>query len=76
MTLVETKAKKWGNSLGIIIPKDVIEQEHIRENSTVRLLLMRDSGRGLKETFGMLKGRLRKPTQQIKDELRAELYDD
>jgi antitoxin component of MazEF toxin-antitoxin module len=76
MVLVEAKARRWGNSLGLILPKDITDSEHIRENATVRFLLVRDSSKVLKETFGMLKGKLKKPTQQIKDELRAELYDD
>lgn len=28
------------------------------------------------DTFGILKGKIKKTTQQIKDELRDELYDD
>jgi len=30
----------------------------------------------LKETFGMMKGKWKKSAQEIKDELRKELYDD
>jgi antitoxin component of MazEF toxin-antitoxin module len=76
MDVIEAKPKKWGNSLGVVLPNDVVQREHIRENVPVRLLLLKDSSRVLKSTFGMLKGKLKKPTQQIKDELRAELYDD
>lgn len=75
MNVIEAKPKKWGNSLGVVLPNDVVEREHIRENVPVRLLLLKDSSGVLKRTFGMLKGKLKKPTQQIKDELRAELYD-
>lgn len=75
MIIVETKAKKWGNSLGIIIPKNIVSQEHLKEHSKVRLLLLKDARLSLKDIFGVAKGNLRKPTQQIKDELRAELYD-
>lgn len=75
MIVVETEAKKWGNSLGIIIPKDIVSQEHLKEHSKVRLLLLKDGSKALKDMFGVAKGNLRKPTQQIKDELRAELYD-
>jgi len=73
--VVETEAKKWGNSLGIIIPKDIVAKEHIKEHSKIRLLLLKDGSKALKDMFGVAKGKLCRPTQQIKDELRAELYD-
>ena len=75
MIVVETEAKKWGNSLGIILPKDIVAKEHIKEHSKIRLLLLKDGSKTLKDVFGLAKGKLRKSTQQIKDELRAELYD-
>ncbi len=70
---IEVETKKWGNSLGVVIPSDVVEQEKLKENEKVELLLVRD-GAVLKEMFGVLKGRLKKSGQQIKDEIRAELY--
>jgi|GEM_PF-433149 len=76
MPVIEVKLRKWGHSLGVIIPKEIIEREKVRENQTIRIMLMKDSAKVLQETFGMAKGLLKKPAQQIKDELRAELYDD
>jgi len=75
MILVETEAKRWGNSLGVVIPKDVVENENIKESEKIKFLIIRDGRKVLKETFGLAKGKLKKPIQQIKDELRAELYD-
>jgi len=72
--LLETKTKKWGNSLGVIIPSEVVVREKLKENEKVELLLVRDS-RVLKETFGALKGKWKKSGQQIKDGIRAELYE-
>jgi len=74
MEVIETKVKKWGNSLGIIIPSNTIEARNIKENDNVKVLILKDSRKVLQETFGMLKGKIKKPTQQIKDELRRELY--
>jgi len=77
MVVVETKLKKWGNSLGLIIPKEVIDKENLKEEEKVRVILVnKNSSKVLRETFGMLKGKIKKPTQQIKDELRRELYND
>jgi len=72
--VIKGKLKKWGNSMGIIIPKEIIEQEKLKENQEVELLMLRDSKKVLKEMWGSLKtGR---SAQEIKDELRRELYDD
>ena len=35
MTEIEVQTRKWGNSLGIAIPKKIIDQEHLSENQTV-----------------------------------------
>lgn len=71
--MVETEARKWGNSLGVVIPREIAEKEHIRESEKVKLLIIRDGSKTLKETFGIVKGKIKKSTQQIKDELRDEL---
>jgi len=74
MVLVHVEAKKWGHSLGVVIPKDIVAQKHLREHQIVTLLIV-EKTTVLKDTFGVLKGKIKKPTQKIKDELRAELYD-
>lgn len=69
----ETITRKWGNSLGIILPKEVVEKENIKENEKIRVFIFKKKDT-LKKTFGMLKSKMKKSTQQIKDELRKELY--
>ena len=63
--------KKWGNSIGLIIPKEVVEKEGIKVEQKVSLEVkpMKNS---LAELFGKYK--TNKPTQQIKDELKKELW--
>ena len=73
MIMVETEAKKWGNSLGVIIPREIAEKEHIKESEKVKFLIIRDSSKTLKETFGIAKGKIKKSAQQRKDERREEL---
>ena len=75
MKTIETTAKRWGNSIGIIIPKEVIDKEHIKENGIVRFLIIKESDRILRETFGLAKDKIKKTAQQIKNEIRNELYD-
>lgn len=76
MTVVETKLRKWGNSFGVVIPMDVVEKEGMKEDENVRIIVVKNSREAFRKTFGMLKGRLRKSSQQMKDELRRELYSD
>ena len=65
--------KKWGNSLGITIPADVVEQEHIQPQKKITVLVFGDQQRQLKQMFGTLK--LKKPTQKVMNEL-DEGYDE
>ena len=76
MTSIEARVKRWGNSLGIIIPSHIAEANKIKENDDIKVIVIPDSKKALKETFGMLKGKLVKSSQQMKDELRKELYNE
>lgn len=71
MIEVETRARKWGNSLGITLPKDVVSHEHITANQRVHILLIKQDD-ALRRTFGGV--RWKKSAQQLKDQLRRELY--
>lgn len=73
MIMIETEAKKWGNSLGVILPKEITEKEHIKESEKIKFIIIRDGSKALKETFGIAKGKIKKSAQQIKDEIREEL---
>jgi len=46
----------------------------LKESSENEEQLLRDSKKVFKRTFGIAKGKLKKSTQEIKDELRKELY--
>ena len=74
MKIIQTRVKKWGNSFGIVIPSEIVVEEKIKENENIEVLILRNSKKVFKETFGILKGKLTKSSQQIKDELRKELY--
>ena len=65
----KTKAKEWGNSLGIIIPREIANKEHIKANEEVIVEIKRKNM--LKKVFGSLKG-WKINTQKLKDELRKE----
>lgn len=73
MAELKTEVKKWGNSLGLVIPKDLAKKEGLKPNQKITVLLIKRTN-VLKETFGTLK-KWKKPTQQIMDETDKELYD-
>jgi len=61
---VELTAKKWGSSLGIVLPKIIVEKEHIRENDVIVVEIKKRHF--AKEFFGILSG-WKRPTEQIKE---------
>ncbi|HLC74579.1 MAG TPA: AbrB/MazE/SpoVT family DNA-binding domain-containing protein [Candidatus Nanoarchaeia archaeon] len=69
MSEVICTAKKWGSSLGVVIPKAIVDERHIKENDKVIVeiknrLLVKD----LFGKFPRIKGG--KTAQQIKDDMR------
>ena len=64
---VEIKTKKSGNSIGVVIPKEILEKQKIKENETVIFSIKKKLL--VSEVFGRLKG-WKRPTQEIKDEMR------
>ena len=69
----EAIVKKWGNSVGVIIPKDVAEKNGIKENSRVRFAIL-DNTKAVSKTFGMLQ-QWKEPTDKIIREMRKESWD-
>jgi len=70
--MLVTKTRKWGNSLGLRIPKDVVNEMKLRENQEVVVELM-PKGNALKELFGFAKGKIKKSTEDILKEARKDI---
>jgi len=65
---IEAKTKKWGSSLGIIIPKIIVEQENLKQNQLIKILAVETEAKTkVKDVFGKLK--FKRPTQEILDEV-------
>ena len=73
MKTFETTPKRWGNSLGLTIPKHIVEKEHLSPGKKVRVFVVGDKRKELRKVFGSLK--LKMPTQQAMDEIDREYYD-
>ena len=67
MQVFEAIPKQWGNSIGITIPRDVIQKERICPKKKARFLVVGTEIGNLKKAFGSLK--LMKPTQKVMDEI-------
>ena len=67
------KTKKWGSSLGIVIPKSVVNEWHLTENQDIDVEVQAVEN-PLKELFGFAKRRgIKKTTEQILRETREAL---
>ena len=64
---VEAIAKKWGSSIGFVIPKEVVEKEKIKPNSKVKFEIIKVMD--ISDTFGKLKRKV--SGQEFKDRARA-----
>ena len=67
MAEIEVIAKKWGSSLGVVIPKDIVEKEHIKEKERLKIEVKKLHS--ARKVWGLLKG-LKIDTQKAKDEMR------
>ncbi len=70
---MELVIKKWGRSLGAVIPAEKAKQIGIKENHVVRADLFKKKN-PVKETFGIFK--FKKPVQKILRESDKECWDE
>ena len=68
ITMAETIAmtRKWGNSIGIVLPAKIVKEEKIKPKEKVVVTVKRVLP--LKDLFGLVK--FKQSAQQIKDEMR------
>ena len=63
---IETKTKRWGSSLGIIIPKELVKKERLQEGQEIRVNILSGKKTTGADIFGKLK--FKKPIQILLDE--------
>lgn len=66
---IQVRVKKWGNSLGIVLPSEFVDKERLKENERISINVIKEVD--LSDIFGSLKG-LKLDTQKFKDEMRKE----
>ncbi len=62
---IRTVVRKWGNSLGIVIPREEASREGIKENDEVEVVVRKATN--IRQLFGKYKF---KDVQAVKEELR------
>ncbi len=68
MVEIEVVPRRWGNSLAVVIPANIVEKQNIRENKPIKLKFENERPKA-----GVLWGFAKDwktPTQQMKDEMR------
>lgn len=68
MAELNTKVRKWGDSLAVIIPKEIADKEKLNTNDQIHISISKKND--LSDVFGILKGKIKKTAQQLKDESR------
>jgi len=53
MTMAEAQIKEWGNSLGVILPKEIVKHEDLHYGDTIKIEII---AKKKADGFGMLKG--------------------
>lgn len=66
MTEIETIARKWGDSVAIIIPAEIAKAERIRPQHKIKITIAKKDD--LSDLFGKFK--TKKTPQQLKNEAR------
>ncbi len=67
--VIEIKTRKWGNSVGIVIPKETLNQLNLKIDEEV-LIEIHKKENVLKELFGALK--FTKSSRKILNEVRED----
>lgn len=67
----ETRLREWGNSIGVILPKDEIYRENLSVNDEVEVIVKKKTN-PLREVFGTLRG-VKPKTKMSTDEILAEV---
>ncbi len=67
---IEVKTKKWGSSIGIVIPREAVERLNIKPEEEI-IIEIEKKNNVLKELFG--KAKFKKSTEQILKEVRKDL---
>ena len=67
MMEIKAKTRKWGNSIGVLIPKEVVKIENIKPNQEITIMIRNKPITKGKDIWGTLK--LNKTVDQLMREV-------
>ena len=67
MVETEVKTRKWGSSIGVVLPKELVEEIGIKPDETIRIDVKKAVK--VKDVFGILPN-WKRSAQEIKDQAR------
>lgn len=73
MQMFKTVPRRWGNSLGVTIPKEIVDSERLSPGKKVKVFVVGDRTNELRKIFGSLK--LKMPTQKAMEEIDKEYHE-
>ena len=62
----QLEIKKWGNSIGVVFPKEMVERKHLKVHEKILVEVVRAAD--LRKLFGTLKSKM--SAQEFKDLVR------
>lgn len=79
MEQIKTKLRRWGNSFGVVIPREIISKEGLKEDHEVFVTVQPKRYTTVGDLMEMakkfkLKRKSEKTTQEIMDEIDKELW--
>lgn len=79
MEQIRAKIKKWGNSFGVVIPKEIINREGLKEENDVFITIQPKRYTTVGDLMELgkemrLKRKTKKSTQEVMDEIDKELW--
>ena len=67
MMEIKAKTRKWGNSIGVLIPKEVVKEENIKANQEIILMISTKPTTKGKDIWGTM--HFKKSTEQLMREV-------
>jgi len=69
MEKINAIVKKWGNSFGIILPKELVKSQELKEGVRVDIIIQPRTKTKVKEIFGIMKGKIKRDTADLLKEV-------
>tara|TARA_Y100000034_G_scaffold124581_1_gene172947 strand:- start:1017 stop:1259 length:243 start_codon:yes stop_codon:yes gene_type:complete len=66
---IKTITRKWGNSIAVVIPRNIVDKQRIREDQEITITIERKRPKA-GELFGKFPRRSTKTAQELKNEAR------